>query len=603
MKQRTWVIAERLATDLTEHLLLSRLNRTGSARDQFLAPSLDNLSQPDAFLGMKDAVARIIQAIQNNKSIVVWGDFDADGVTSTAIMWETLHQLGASVMPYIPNRDTEGHGFSPVGVQKLIDDQVELVITVDHGITAIEEIDALAEQGIDVVVTDHHEPKREEANLRDEKNAKLAEGNNENIQQSSYPAIQQSDEFILPNAVAVIHPILMDKPQPYAGCGVAYMVAYAVWLQFKGLKDNNASRHEFAQDKIELAAIGTIADMVPLHEDNRIIATVGLQALVKTKRRGLQQMYKLAGFQDKSQFGSYEVGFGIGPRLNAPGRLGDALESLRLLCSKDAVRANQLAQNLDDLNRQRQDLLAQVAEEAKTEVIKHADGVYVLAKSNWPAGVCGLAAGKIVENFYRPTVVMECMGELSRGSARSIPGYDFTAALSSIAELLESYGGHAMAAGFIAKTDNLPIIEQRLTEILWQKFDKESLVPQLKIDAEITLESLTWDLHKFIGQLEPFGMGNPKPIFASRNLQVVDFRAVGGGGKHLKISLAENRDKTSTAMDGIAFGLGYLSEKLTTGANVDVAYQLDENVWQNRRSLQLMIKDVRVIEKSTTPQD
>lgn len=574
MKQRNWVIAERLDQDLGQHLLLSRLQHSNITAEQYLHPNLTDLGSPDEFEGVEAAVGRIVIAIQNKESIVVWGDFDADGVTSTAIMWETLHQLGAAVLPYIPNRDTEGHGFSEAGMRKLVDDDVRLVITVDHGITAMDEVEWLGQQGVEVVVTDHHEPR-------------LQVGANE--------------EFELPDAVAVVHPLLSKPKQPLAGCGVAYMLAYAVWLEVKGLQDDETARKKFAQDKIELAAIGTIADMVPLKGDNRVLATYGLQSLVKTSRPGLQHMYRLAGMQEKQQFGAYEVGFGIGPRLNAPGRLGDALESLRLLCTKDVSRASQLAGDLDNLNKQRQDLLAQVAEEAKAEVLKHDDGVFVLAKPNWPAGVCGLAAGKIVESFYRPAVVMECMGDLSRGSARSIAGFDFTAALTSISELLESYGGHAMAAGFVAKTENLPEIEQRLTELLWQQFDKNTLNPQLAIDAEVELGEMDWNVYSLICQLEPFGMGNPKPVFATKGVHIADFRVVGGDGKHLKLTVSGNNGDASIAMGGIAFGLGYLAEKLEIGTQVDVAYQLDENVWQNRRNLQLMVKDLRVSKKESDP--
>ena len=574
MKQRNWVIAERLDQDLGQHLLLSRLQNSNTTAEQYLHPSLAGLSSPSEFEGIEVAVGRIIAAIQNQESIVVWGDFDADGVTSTAIVWETLHQLGAAVLPYIPNRDTEGHGFSEAGMRKLVDDDVRLVVTVDHGITAIDEVEWLGQQGVEVIITDHHEPRLQPV---------------------------EDEEFELPDAVAVVHPLLSKQKQPLAGCGVAYVLAYAVWLAEKGLQDGEVAKAEFAQGKIELAAIGTIADMVPLKGDNRVLATYGLQSLVKTSRPGLQQMYRLAGMQDKQQFGAYEVGFGIGPRLNAPGRLGDALESLRLLCTKDAGRASQLAKDLDNLNKQRQDLLAQVAEEAKAEVLKHTDGVFVLAKPHWPAGVCGLAAGKIVESFYRPAVVMECMGDLSRGSARSIAGFDFTAALTSISDLLESYGGHAMAAGFVAKTENLPQIEQRLTELLWQQFDKSSLNPQLAIDAEVGLGEMDWNVYSFICQLEPFGMGNPKPVFVTRGVRVAGFKVVGGDGKHLKLTVSGENGDTSIAMDGIAFGLGYLADTLEIGSRVDVAYQLDENVWQNRRSLQLMVKDLRMSKKESDP--
>lgn len=588
MSTKIWQVAERQADDIIEHLLLLRELDTEEKRDHFFSPTLNSLASPDSFDQMTSAVNRIEAAILKKEPVVVWGDFDADGVTSTAVVWETLHQLGASVMPYIPSRETEGHGFSEEGLAKLKLNGTKLIITVDHGIAAIDEVKKIHEMGIEVIISDHHEPRlRHEVKPRQGISGEAEEMN----------ALSGSS-YILPEAVAVVHPLLMDEPQPLAGCGVAYLLSYAVWLRMTHRQDDESARVEFARDKIELAGIGTIADMVPLLKDNRVFASYGLASLPSTSRVGLQQMIQLAGIGEKKKLGAYDVGFGIGPRLNAPGRLADALESLRLLCTKDMRRAVKLAQDLETLNKHRQDLLTQVTEEAKAEALKHADGVYVVAKPNWPAGVCGLAAGKIVEKYHRPAVVMEVMGDISRGSARSIKGFDITAALNQIADDLESYGGHAMAAGFVAKTEKLPEIEQKLSQILFSQLSEDELKPKLHIDAEVGAELFDWSVYEKLQKFEPTGMANHKPVFMMSNLEVISYKTVGSDGKHLKLVLKPVGQSQSTIdhIEGIAFNLGYWTDQLTNDVRVDVVFGLDMNEWNGRKTLQMMVKDIRLSE-------
>jgi single-stranded-DNA-specific exonuclease len=403
--------------------------------------------------------------------------------------------------------------------------------------------------------------------------------------------------YSFPDCVAVIHPFRLTQPQALAGCGVSYMVAYAVWLaQFSADKlnltelDTLARRKEFAQGRIELAAIGTIADMMPLTGVNRAFAALGLEALGKTRRVGLRALYGTANID--AVVSMYDVGFLIGPRLNAPGRLGHALDSLRLVCTKDQARAHELAGKLNAINTERQSLLEKVAVEAIRAAEAEPRDAFVLSNSDWPAGVCGLAAGKVVERFYRPAVVMEEQGELCRGSARSIKGFDITAALTSISDLLEGYGGHAMAAGFTAKKANIAEIEQRLGELVRQQLTEEQLKPKLSIDAEVELAEMNEDLYDFLRQFEPCGMGNPGAVFMVRKVEVQSMKVMGKEGKHLRLRFRA-QGMEPRELEAVAFGFGDRAGELAD-ARVDVVFSLDKNEWNGKSTLQLKVKDIRI---------
>lgn len=583
---KQWRVAKRLDDDLWEHLLLSRGLTSDADRQRFFSPTLDQLSSPNDWPDMDQAVGRIMEAIRQKQPMVVWGDFDADGVTSTAIIWETLYDLGAQVMPYIPNRDNEGHGFNQAGLEKLAADGTKLIITVDHGVTAFEDIAAAQQLGMEVIVTDHHEPHRVEG----PKNPGAQESN-----QSSY-------EF--PECVAVIHPFRLATQEKLAGCGTAYFLAYATWLASQGTQaskdpkiqsvfdgDTIETREEFASKYIELAALGTIADMMPLTDMNRVFASMGLKSLASTDRIGLKQLYKVSALEPKDSLSVYEVGFLVAPRLNAPGRLAEALDSLRLLCSKDASRSRQLADELNSLNTQRQELLLQVTEAAGKELQRHSHvDAYVLKHADWPAGVCGLAAGKLVERVYRPVVVMQEMGEVCRGSARSIKGFDITAALTEISDLLDGFGGHAMAAGFSCQTKDVDEIEARLSAMVTDQLSAEQLQPTLAIDAEVKLEELTALFFEQLRLLEPCGMGNSQPAFVGCGLEVAAVKVMGKQQNHLKLLLNES----GTSFEAVAFNFGQLANKLSQ-SKVDIAFTLDENIWNGKTTLQLKVKDIHVV--------
>lgn len=580
---KIWQVADRHHPDIWEHILALRGLNDPVQQQLFFSPSLDQLISPWDFPDMQTAVNRVSNAIASQEPIVIWGDFDADGVTSTAIVWETLHKLGAQVLPYIPSRDNEGHGFSQSGLASLSEKGTKLIITVDHGITAFADVQRARELGMDVIITDHHEPAMQQPIESNGKKARLGI--------DALDSHSLTSNYSLPDCVAVIHPFLLATPQKLAGCGVAYQFAYAIWLNQLERRDAIVSRQEFSSGAIELAALGTIADMMPLRGDNRILAALGLVDLPVTKRVGLQQLYAMAGMKAGQQFGVYDVGFMIAPRLNAPGRLADALASLRLLCVKNIDAARPLAVELEALNTQRQEMLARVTKEAKEALLsKESAGAYVLANPSWPAGVCGLAAGKLVEQIYRPVMVMEEQGETCRGSARSIKGFDITEALTAISDLLLGFGGHAMAAGFVAKTKDVPEIETRLSDMVLQQLTDEQLVPRLHIDAEVSLQDLTFELVEKMQQLEPCGMDNPQPLFMTSNVNVISSRSMGKDAKHLRLVLAD--ESSHATIEAVAFGFGHLVDELLNSA-VDVAFYLEKNNWNGSSRLQMKVRDIK----------
>lgn len=469
------------------------------------------------------AITRIRQAIDKKESIVVYADYDADGITAGTIMWETLHKLGARVMPYIPHRVEEGYGLSKKGIDAIVSlYHPSLVITVDHGITAWEKVAYAKELGIEVIVTDHH--------VKPEK---------------------------LPDCT-IVHTTQL------CGAGVSWFVA-----------------KQIGSPDVELAAIGTIADMVPLLGPNRSLVKYGLEALRQTKRVGLLALMKEAGIAPK-EVRVYDVSHGLAPRLNAMGRLVHAMDALRLLCTRQEGKAALLAQKLALTNKERQTMTQ--------EMVSHAlQGLAVkkllfVAHESYNQGVIGLVAGKLAEEFYRPAIVV-AKGELiSKASARSIPGFNIVEAIRSCSDIVVDVGGHPMAAGFTVETRHLPELQRRLEESAEKELDGEKLTRVLRIDAEISLQSISEELWNTLRDFEPFGIGNPDPVFATRGVLVEDKRLVGANNKHLKLRVS--------GMDAIAFGLGNLYGELKPGKPIDVAYSLDMNIWNGERKLQLKIKDI-----------
>ena len=506
---------------------------------------------PFELMGMYQAVDRLLEAVRSGESIAVYGDFDTDGVTATALLVQALSALGAQVRPYIPNRVDEGYGLNIDALRTLWRQGVRLVVTVDCGIRSIEEVEQ-ASRGLDLIVTDHH---------------------------------TVGDE--LPPAVAVINPKQPGCIYPFkllAGVGVAYKLAQGLLLAQKRLGKPAALA---AEDLLDLVALGTVADLVPLLGENRELVRRGLEKL-QSPRPGVEALMADASLR-RGTIDATAIGFRLGPRLNAAGRLEDAMLAYNLLTSTDMLETRELARKLGALNQRRQELTEKTVSEAERQVQKGDPDAFLhlVASDEFLPGIVGLAASRLTEAYYRPSVVVEIGPEESRGSCRSIPEFHITKALDKCKDLLVRYGGHAAAAGFTVETAKLDALRERLQAIAVEKLSEEDLRPALKIDVELPLEEVTWATHGLLGMLEPTGMENPQPVLISPGVEVQDKRTL-GGGKHLKLVL---RDGKGEARDAIWFRQGPLIDQVP--GRVDVVYTLDANEWNGRRRLQLHVQDLR----------
>ncbi len=554
MSSKIWkIIAEnkkqRLTNDeIIKILLTNRGLKTKKEIEEFLNPPLPSTLTAKS-VGIKTdqlekALKRIERAIKNKESIIVYSDYDADGVCGAAILWETLNNLGAKAMPYIPNRVDEGYGLSQKGIDAVKKDyDAGLIITVDHGITAVEKVAYAQKLGMDVIITDHHvlPPKT-------------------------------------PKALAIVHTLNL------CGAGVA-------WFLSKELSKTSGLR---PKTYLDLVAMATIADMVPLTGANRILAKYGLEELRKTKRPGLEALIREAQI-NKETIGVYEVSHGLAPRLNAMGRLEQAMDSLRLLCTKDSRRAAELARHLNETNRTRQELMEQTLKHAKAKW--ETDGLATnklifICHESYQQGIIGLVAGKLVEEFYKPAIVVWRGEVFSKASARSVNGFNIIETIRKAQDLLIDAGGHPMAAGFTVETKNLEALQRKLTEIANQELNEEKLTRVLKIDEEIDFSDLNLELFNELEKFKPYGLGNPEPVFASRKVFAKDARVVGADGKHLKLILGQN--SSNATLPAVAFGLGQLFSRLSPDKPIDVAYVLSLNTWNNHKNLELKIKDIKL---------
>lgn len=534
---------------LMEILLRNRSLVNPEDRENFLQPpdpygfTADTVGIDPGSL--QTALSRIGEAIDRKESIVVYADYDADGVTAGAIMWETLYLLGAKVMPYIPHRVEEGYGLSQKGIDTIIElYHPGLVITVDHGVTAWEKVKYAQEKGIDLVVTDHH---------------------------------------VLPDKLPDCPLVHTTK---LCGAGVAWFVTKEIMASRGGGEKQQKS------ELLALACIGTIADLVPLIGPNRSIVKYGLEALNRTKRIGLMALMGDAGLT-AGDIDVYGVSHVLAPRLNAMGRLEHALDALRLLCTKKPAQAFSLAKALGLTNKERQQLTEEFTLHAKdlvTSSSRHEkQKLLFMVHESYNQGVIGLVAGKLVEEYYRPTIVIAKGEKISKASARSIIGFNIVEAIRSASDLLVDVGGHPMAAGFTVTTDNLDALQARLEALAAAQISDEQLVRVLRIDCQLPLTAVDDKLWVVLENLRPFGFGNVEPVFVSERVRVMDKRFVGQNGKHLKLRLASPDGFTYTA---IGFNLGGLYEKISVNGLVDIAYTVDMNLWNNHRELQLRLRDV-----------
>ena len=519
-------------------LLVNRGLKTKKQQQEFLNPKnpykLTLKEVGIAAAEMKKAISRIKKAIKNKEKIIVYGDYDADGICSTAIVWETLRDIGGQAMPFIPTRE-EGHGLKVDKIDQLADEGVKLIITVDQGIVHSKQIARARKLGIDVIVTDHHVLGKKK-----------------------------------PNAVAIIHTTQL------AGVGVAWFLC-----------------RELVNIGLDLVTLGTITDMVPLLEANRSLVKYGFKELRATKRIGLKSLYQVAGL-DETKIGSYEIGFVIGPRINASGRIKDPMEPLRLLClRRDKARAEKIAAGLSQSNRERQRLTAETVIHARKlwlEQTSQGNLIFVQDQS-YHQGVIGLVAQKLSEEFYRPVVVISQGEEESRASGRSIKEFNLIEAIRACADLLGSHGGHALAAGFTVETIKIDLVKTRLQELAEKSLGGKELAPVLKIDAEIELSDLNFAFYHQLEKLEPFGMDNHQPVFVSKQVKVVNARLVGKGKQHLSLGIESS---TGIKLKAIGFGMADFYPQLSSEEPIDIAFNLFVNEWNGQKNLELKLKDIKL---------
>jgi single-stranded-DNA-specific exonuclease len=531
-----------------QQILYNRGITTSQQAELFLNAGYPPHSETD-LLGTQKAVTRIGQAIKAEEKIAIYGDYDADGVTATALMLHTFNALGTDVQPYIPNRFTEGYGLNKTALDKLKTYGVSLVITVDCGIRAIAEVDYAASIGLDVIITDHHTAGAE-----------------------------------IPRALTVINPKQPDDPYPekvLAGVGVAYKLAKALINEFNppGL---------VPEDLLDLVAIGTVADLVPIVGENRALVRDGLKYIRMPRRQGIQSLLGVINTSPASVSAS-TIGFGIGPRINAAGRIGSAQDALSLLTSTEINKAGYFAQVLDNRNRERQRITREIQEQS--EALSGADepDTYLLFSyhPDFNPGVVGLAASKLVEAYYLPAVVGFHGEEFTRASCRSIPEFHITKALDQCSDLLEQYGGHAAAAGFTVSNKNLRTLSYRLREIAKEELQAIDLHPSLEADVIVSLPDLNPALLKEMDQLEPTGQKNRSPLFVSHKVDVRGARAVGKDKSHLKLILSQD----GITFDAIAFRFGHLVHEIP--GQIDILYAFEVNEFNGRTTLQLNIKDLK----------
>ena len=555
-----WQIAPPVPPSLIQELghfnpiLLQVLYNRGLSKPADIQAFLEGryLAKDDPFLlaDMDKAVARIQHAVEQGQNVIVYGDFDADGVTATVLLVEALRGLGLSreqAQPYIPGRVDEGYGLNFDALSKLKGRGADLVISVDCGIRSVAEVAHARDIGLDMIITDHHSLGRE-----------------------------------LPPAGAVINPKRPDSAYPetmLAGVGIAYKLAQALCQAMP-------QRVQFDPSQLlDLVAIGTVADIAPLLGENRKLVIEGLKVLNGATRPGIAALAQISGLTPGSMTAE-SIGFRLGPRINAAGRLAHAYSAARLLIADNAPTAERLAHELNQLNQQRQALTAELCDMAEGLIQPDAN-ILIAADTGFVSGVVGLVAGRLAEKYYRPAVVIETGSEESRGSCRSITEFHITEALDEVAHLLVRHGGHAQAAGFTVRNENLPQFRQALSDIAARELSGRELVPTLAIDAELPLRQVDWALHDLLQQLEPTGCANATPVFMARHAQVFNHRAVGQDGGHLQLQVGDGQ----RGFGAIAFRQAAWADQMP--GRVDIVYTINVNEWRGQRSLQLRVEDLR----------
>jgi len=539
---------------ILRQILYNRGYATQALASQYLEARQPPGTDPFEMGGMQAAVDRIQYAIQHKEPLAVYGDYDADGVTATALMIEVLQKLGAEVQGYIPNRFDEGYGLNSEALDNLREAGVRLVITVDCGIRSPIEARHAREIGMDLIISDHHHP---------DKN--------------------------LPQALAVINPKQHGDPYPekeLAGVGLAYKLAAG--LVYK-IGAGNGDLIPNAEDYLDLVALGTVADLAPLKGENRSLVRRGLERIRRPRRQGLMALIGVSGLHSE-RITATDIGFALGPRLNAAGRLESALNALTLLTTNNVHEAAKLAQQLEIQNRERQQITRDIQSQA--ELMALADNPEALllfaAHPDFNPGVVGLAASRLTDMYYRPSIVAQYGEEFTRGSCRSISEFHITQALDQCADLLEHHGGHAAAAGFTVRNEKLPELIERLQDIAAEQLSGLDLRPTLKADLELPLSDLRPEILEYLDWLQPTGYGNHQAYFISRDLKVVKSQTVGKDNSHLKLTVTDGW----ITYNAIAFRQGFWQEQMP--AKIDILYTFELNEYNNRKYLQLNVRDIKI---------
>ncbi len=514
----------------------------------FLEPTRGDFHNPFLITDMEKAVERIIKAIEKQEKVTIYGDYDVDGITSITVLKSFLQDRGLTVESYIPNRLEEGYGLNKQAIEKIAKSGCELMITVDCGISAIEEIDYANSLGIETIVTDHHEPGNE-----------------------------------LPKALAVIDNKRKDSTYPFrelAGVGVVFKVTQAIGMKL-GLKEEEYLKY------LDIVCVGTISDIVPLVNENRVIAKLGLMLIRQTKNIGLRSIINSSGY---TKIDSNSISFGIAPRINACGRMGKAEEALELLMSKNYNQVSELTQKLNDHNRIRQETEKNIFENAVKQIEEEHlenNNAIIVGGHNWHHGVIGIVSSKITEMYFKPSILLSFEEDgIGKGSGRSIPGFDLHDALMQCMDTIEKFGGHSMAVGITVRKEKFKQFREEFEKIA-QTAHIDEIMPVIQVDNKIEIKDIDKEMVESLKQLEPFGEGNRMPVFVFKNLKIDSIRAL-SEGKHLKLTLKDN----NTIIGSIGFNLGHLAEEYRIGDKIDVVGVLEINSFNGVDSLQINMKDM-----------
>ncbi len=540
--QKTYKINKLLATILSNRGIIEK-----EQIEKFLKPKRSDFYNPYGMPDMEITVNRIINAIENQEKTIIYGDYDVDGITSVTVLKSFLEERGLHVGVYIPNRLNEGYGLNKNAVKKIADEGYTLMITVDCGISAIEEVKYASELGIETLITDHHEPGEE-----------------------------------IPKALAVVDAKRKDNTyqcRNLAGVGVVFKLIQAISIKL-GLEEKEYLKY------LDIVCIGTISDIVPLTDENRVIVKLGLKLVQQTRNLGLKSILQATGY---NKIDSIAISFGVAPRINACGRMGHQEEALKLFLSKNANEANELTQKLNAYNKERQEIEKNIFTDAVEQIEKNnlqERKTITLMGKNWHHGVIGIVSSKITEMYFKPSILLCEEGDIGKGSGRSIPGFDLYEALTKCQKSVDRFGGHAMAIGITIKKDKLEELKNEFEEIA-QENHIEEIVPILKIDSQISLDEISKEMVESLKELEPFGEENKNPLFLFKNLKIDSIRAL-TEGKHLKLTVKENKN----IVNAIGFNIGELANEYKIGDKVDIVGNLEMNSFNGVDNIQINIKDI-----------